>query len=127
MSFFKQPVSIPMFRWRLSNLFDLTSHSFREAVKRMDRSTPAGEKLCLLIKDHIDAIVAFAIEFSVKTYLKPQEAEAVLETVRMQAALVTGGEDEYYWKRFAQIPEDKGVFARVQIEYMMAGNAFLEQ
>ena len=40
---------------------------------------------------------------------------------------MTGGEDEYYWKRFDAIPEDRGVFARVQIEYMMAGNAFLDQ
>ncbi len=44
---------------------------------------------------------------------------------RIHTALVTGGEDEYYWKRFGDIPNDRGAFARGQIEYMMAGNAFL--
>jgi hypothetical protein len=56
-----------MFKIRLSNLFDFTSRSFRESVKRMDRSTPASQKLCEAIGDHIDGIIAFAIQFSVKT------------------------------------------------------------
>jgi len=127
MSFFKTSVSIPLFAIRLSDLFTFTSRSFREAVKQMDRGTPTGRKLCEAIEDHIDGMVAFAMQFSVKTYLRPQEAEALVESLRLQAAVVTGGEDEYYWKRFDYIPEDRGVFARVQIEYMMAGNAFLDQ
>jgi hypothetical protein len=112
---------------RLSQVFDFTSRSLREAVKRMERSTPVGQKFCQAIEDHIDAVVAFAMQFSVRTYLKPQEAEIVLKSFALQTALVTGGEDEYYWKRFGDIPADRGIFARVQIEYLMAGNAFLEQ
>ena len=116
-----------MFAMRLDNLFDFTSRSFRESLKGMNRSTAAEEKFHQVIEGHIDGIVSFAMQFSAKTYLKPQEAEVVLERLRLGAALVAGREDQYYWKRFGDIPEDRGVFPRVQIECMMAGNAFLEQ
>lgn len=127
MSLFKTSVSIPMFTMRLSNVFNFTSRSFREAVERTDESTPAGQKFCDATEDHIDAIVAFAMQFSIRTYLKPQEAEIVLKSFVLHTSLVTGGEDKYYWKRFGDIPADRGVFAKVRIEYLMAGNAFLEQ
>lgn len=127
MSLFKTSVSTPMFTTRLSQVFDLTSRLLRESVERMDRSTPVGQKFCQAIEDHIDAIVAFAMQFSIRTYLKPQEAEIVLKSFVLWTALVTGGEDKYYWKRFCDIPPDRGVFAKVRIEYLMAGNAFLEQ
>lgn len=127
MSLFKSSVSIPMFTMRLSNVFDFTSRSLREAVERTDRSTPTGQKFCQAIEDHIDGIVSFAMQFSIRTYLKPQEAEIVLKSFVLGTALVTGGEDKYYWKRFGDIPADRGVFAKLPVEYLMAGNAFLEQ
>jgi hypothetical protein len=65
------------------------------------------------------------MQFSIRTYLRPAEAEVVLRTFALETAMVTGGEDEYYWKRFADIPSDRGVFGRDRIEYIMAGNAFL--
>ena len=126
MTFFKTSVSIPMFNMRLSKVFDFTSRSLRDAVRQMDRSTPTGQKFCEAVENHIDAIVGFAMQFSVKTYLRPEESQVVLRSLGPEVALVTGGEDGYYWKRFDQIPSDHGVFARVRIEYMMAGNAFLD-
>jgi hypothetical protein len=125
MTLFKMSVSVPMFMMRLSKLFDLTSRSLRDVVKRTDRSTPAGQIFCEAIEDHIDAIVAFAMQFSIKTYLRPEEAEVVLKSFALETALVTGREEEYYWKRFGDIPSNRGVFARVGIEYVMTGNAFL--
>ena len=62
-----------------------------------------------------------------KTNLKRKEAEAVLERLIVSTELVTGGEDQYYKKRFSDIPMDRGGFATAQIEYLMAGNAFLVQ
>jgi hypothetical protein len=114
-----------MFKMRLSDVLTFTSRLFRESVRRTDRSTAAQQKFCQAIENHIDGLVAFAMQFSVKTHLNPQEAETVLKSLRLEAALVAGGEDEYYWKRFGDIPGDRGAFARLQIEYMMAGNAFL--
>jgi hypothetical protein len=114
-----------MFSLRLSRVFDSTSRSFRDAVKGINRSTPAGQKFCEATEDHIDAVVAFAMQFSVKIYLRPEQAEVVLKSFAGWTALSTGGEEEYYWKRFDDIPSDRGVFSRVQIEYVMVGNAFL--
>ena len=116
-----------MFNIRLSRVFDLTSRSFRESVQRVERSTPLGQKFCQALEGHIDGIVAFAMQFSLKTYSKPEDAEILIKSFTLYTALVTSGEDKYYWKRFGDIPADRGAFARVQIEYLMAGNAFLEQ
>ncbi len=125
MPLFKMPVSMPMFNMRLSKVFTFTTRSLRDVVKRTDRSTTAGQKFCEAIEDHIDAVVAFAMQFSVKTYLRPEAAEVVLKSFALHTALVTGREEEYYWKRFADIPSNRGVFARGRIEYLMVGNAFL--
>ena len=110
---------------RLSKVFDLSSRSFRDGVIRTDRSTPAGQKFCEAIEHHIDAIVAFAMQFSVKTYLRPEEAEVVLKHFTLDTSLVTGGEEKYYWERFGDIPSNRGVFARVGLGYIMVGNTFL--
>jgi hypothetical protein len=126
MSFIKTSVSIPMFNMRIQNVFDSALSSYRDYVEGMDRSTPLGKKLWAAVAIHVDSMVSFAMQFSVKTHLKPQESEDVLSILRGIAALVTRGEEEYYWKRFSAIPKDRGDFARAHNEYLMAGNAFLE-
>jgi hypothetical protein len=38
---------------------------------------------------------------------------------------VTGGEEQYYWKRIGEIPKNQGVLARAMLEPMVVGNTFL--
>lgn len=110
----------------LDNLFCSTSQAVRDLAMQMDQSTAVGRKPSYAIKQHLNGIVGFAMQYSVKTYLKPQKAEEVLEFLRKMMLLAMDGEDQYYWKRFDNIPKDRGMFTRAQCEYIMVGNAFLD-
>ena len=121
MSFFKTPVRPSMLGMRLSDVHSHTTRTLEKTVEGM-RTTGAGEQFYKAVRYNIEGLVTFAIQFAIKTYLKPQEAEAVLKCL-----FAFGGEEEYYWQRFSAIPENRGAFSRGQIEYMMAGNALLDQ
>lgn len=119
---FKTPVTIPMFTFRLTGVFDFTSRTLRDVVGRTDRSTPTGQKFCEAVGDHVDAVIAFAMQFSVISNLRREQAEPIVKSLALHAALVTAGEDKYFFERFADIPSGRRT---PMVEYLMVGNTFL--
>jgi hypothetical protein len=79
MSFFKTSVSIPMFKTRLMFMFDDLSRGTRATIKGMDRSTPASQEFGKAIEGHNDGILAFGMQYAIKTYLKPRKQKTFLK------------------------------------------------
>jgi hypothetical protein len=122
MKMFRDSVSAAMLGNRISDLYAMTSRAIEKSVEGINRAG-VGERVYQAVRYKTGDLVAFAVQFSVKTNLKPKEAEAVLKDL-----FVVDASGEYYWQRFNDIPnERRGVWATAQIEYLMAGNAFLDQ
>jgi hypothetical protein len=89
----QREVSVYMFYMRMTNLFDDTC---AEMKKLLRQQRLLGEK----ISGHIDGLIAFAMELTLQTYLKPEFQEEVLGRFLLWV-LMAGANDADYRAQFS--------------------------
>ena len=104
---------------RLSDLDAIMSRQIESTIEGLNQPG-INPRVYQAMKHKTNDIVAFAVEFAMKTCLTEEE----LDSLANRTFLV--GCAEYYWNRFNDIPKDMGIWSRARVEVMMAGNAFLE-
>jgi hypothetical protein len=123
MSLFSPKIEVTpaMLAMRLGDLYYPLSRGLEKSLESMNRFG-VGESVYQAIKNHTDCLVAFSMEFAVRTLLKEDEAATVLETVFFP---VSSADIEAYRQSFQNVPESS-TWRRAGTEYLLAGLAFQE-
>ena len=118
----ERKIAAYMFYLRMTNLFGNTCAEMKKLLRRQKL---LGGK----ISAHIDGLVAFAMELTLQTYLKPGVREEVLDRF-LSWVLMAGANDADYR---AQLPAASGgngasdTPSDPALEYLMAGHVLLGQ
>ena len=118
----QREINVYLFYMRMTNLFD---HTRAEMKELLSQQRLLGEK----ISRHIDGLIAFAMELTLQTYLKPEFQEEVLGRFLLWA-LMAGANDADYRAQLSATPgrnDSSDTLADPALEFLMAGGVLLEQ
>ena len=109
--------------YRLSEIHSMLSLTVRRAVEAtVNRDSSVGDSMYQVMQYKTDGLVAFAVEFTIRNTLKPQEASVIVSDMYMLSAY----DKSHYVQRFQDIPSEMGRVSHARFEYLMAGMAFQE-
>ena len=118
----EREISTYMFYLRMTNLFDDTCAEMKKLLRQQ-------ELLGAKISGHIDGLIAFAMELTLQTYLKPDFQQEVLSRFLLWV-MTAGANDADYRAQLSASSGRKGAPDKLSDpsqECLMAGRVLLEQ